>query len=201
MKKIVLATNNAHKAKEIENILRDLNVEIVLKSEVGLKDWDVEETGDTLEENALIKARSFKESLGEIDAFVLADDTGLFVEKLNGEPGVYSARYAGAEHDDEANNKLLLKNMKDFSGEERRAEFRTIMALIDSNGREYLATGDCKGKILESPRGANGFGYDPLFVPENYEESFAELSDEIKNKISHRYNASISLYEILKGIL
>ena len=201
MKKIVLATNNAHKAKEIENILRDLNVEIVLKSEVGLKDWDVEETGDTLEENALIKARSFKESLGEIDAFVLADDTGLFVEKLNGEPGVYSARYAGVEHDDGANNKLLLKNMKDFSGEERRAEFRTIMALIDSNGREYLATGDCKGKILESPRGANGFGYDPLFVPENYEESFAELSDEIKNKISHRYNASISLYEILKGIL
>ena len=201
MKKIVLATNNAHKAKEIEDILGDLNVEIVLKSEVGLRDWDVEETGTTLEENAIIKARSFKESIGEIDAFVLADDTGLFVEKLNGEPGVHSARYAGVEHDDEANNKLLLRNMKDFSGEDRKAEFRTTMALIDSKGKEYLAEGKCKGMILESPRGENGFGYDPLFVPENYEESFAELSDDIKNKISHRYNASISLYEILKGIL
>ena len=172
-----------------------------MKSEVGLRDWDVEETGTTLEENAIIKARSFKESIGEIDAFVLADDTGLFVEKLNGEPGVHSARYAGVEHDDEANNKLLLRNMKDFSGEDRKAEFRTTMALIDSKGKEYLAEGKCKGMILESPRGENGFGYDPLFVPENYEESFAELSDDIKNKISHRYNASISLYEILKGIL
>lgn len=188
---LIMATNNEHKLREIRQILGD---EYTVKglAEIGCTE-DIPETADTLEGNALQKARYVHEHYG-VDCF--ADDTGLEVEALGGEPGVHSARYAdnGPGHDSEANiDKLLTK----LSGiENRKARFRTIVALI-LNGETHLFEGEVRGTILNERQGKGGFGYDPVFMPEGFEQSFAQLGDE-KNVISHRARAVAKLTAFLK---
>lgn len=182
MKKLVFATNNAHKLEEIRAILGD-KVEILSLNDIHCH-ADIPETADTLEGNAALKAAYIYEHYG-LDCF--ADDTGLEVEALNGAPGIYSARYAGGEgHDSEANMKKLLREME--GKENRRAQFRTAICLIE-RGKETLFEGIVKGEIIREKRGGSGFGYDPVFVPEGYTETFAEMGSEEKNKISHRVRA------------
>lgn len=190
-RKLVFATNNAHKLEEISAILGD-KVEILSLKDIHCQ-VDIPETADTLEGNSLLKAQYICEHYG-MDCF--ADDTGLEVEALNGAPGVYSARYAGGEgHDSEANMKRLLKELEEK--ENRKARFRTVIALI-LNGEVHQFEGTVEGHILREKRGSSGFGYDPVFVPEGYTESFAELGEEIKNQISHRARAVQKLAEFLK---
>lgn len=190
--KIVFATNNQHKLREVQQLLGE-EFEVLTPHECGIE-GEMPEEQPTLEGNALQKARYIFGRTG-IDCF--ADDTGLEVEALGGEPGVRSARYASDEgHDDEANKRLLLKNME---GEEnRRAQFRTAMALI-VGGEEHLFEGIVRGEILLSEQGEGGFGYDPLFRPEGYSCSFAEMPPEEKNAISHRGRAIAKLVAWLKA--
>ena len=191
MKKIVFATNNRHKLDEVEAILGH-KFELISLKEVGCHE-DIPETGETLEENALQKAR-YVYSHFHTDCF--ADDTGLEVEALNGAPGVYSARYAGGNgHDSEANMRKLLQELEGV--ENRKARFRTVFALI-VNGKEHLFEGIVNGTIIKVRRGTSGFGYDPVFVPNGYDKTFAELGDDIKNRISHRAVASDKLCKFLK---
>lgn len=197
MKKLVVATNNKNKLKEINAILNSLNIEALTKADVGQADFDVEETGTTLEANALLKAKSLKALIGD-EYVVIADDTGLFVDFINGEPGVHTARYAGVEHDDKANNEKLIKVLSDVPTEDRTAEFRTVIALVQDGHEDQVITGILKGKIAEFERGDNGFGYDPVFIPESHDETFAELGTDYKNSISHRHNALEKLYNELK---
>lgn len=189
--KLVFATNNQHKLDEVRKVVTG-DFEIVSLSEIDCHD-DIPETADTLEGNALQKARYIKEHFG-YDCF--ADDTGLEVEALNNAPGIYSARYAGPGHDSEANMNKLLQEMKDK--ENRKAQFRTAIALI-LNGKEYLFEGIVRGSIITEKRGNSGFGYDPIFVPENCTETFAELGNDIKNQISHRAEAVKKLIEFLSN--
>ena len=189
MKKIVFATNNEHKLKEIREILGD-RFEIVSLKDIGC-DVDIPETGNTLEENAHQKAEYIFDHY-HLDCF--ADDTGLEVEALNGAPGVHSARYAeGTDHNSEANMAKLLKELE--GKENRKARFRTVISLIQMEGdnprcsREYRFEGIVEGKIAEEKSGNAGFGYDPIFIPEGFDKSFADLGEEIKNSISHRARA------------
>jgi XTP/dITP diphosphohydrolase len=185
MKTIVFATNNAHKLEEVRAIISD-EVKIVGLPDIGCRD-DIPETAGTLEGNALQKARYVKEHFG-YDCF--ADDTGLEVAALNGEPGVHSARYAGNGHDSNANMEKLLRALE---GEpDRKARFRTVIALI-MNGQELFFEGIVNGQITEDRRGEYGFGYDPVFMPDGADETFAELGMGIKNKISHRAIATCKL--------
>lgn len=188
--KLVFATNNKHKLQEVRDIVGD-RVEVLSLGDIDCHD-DIPETADTLQGNALIKARHIYEKYG-YNCF--ADDTGLEVEALGGEPGVYSARYAGEECDSEANMLKLLQNLTGKNN--RNAQFRTVIALI-IDGEEKLFNGIVKGKILNEKRGDSGFGYDPIFIPEGYTESFAQMSGEMKNSISHRYRATKQLSDYLK---
>lgn len=188
-KKFVFATNNAHKLEEVSAILGE-KVELLSLKDIGCHD-DIPETADTLEGNALLKAQYIAEKY-HVDCF--ADDTGLEVEALGGAPGVYSARYAGDGHDSEANMKKLLKDMEGV--ENRKAQFRTAFALI-IDGKEHLFEGIVKGEIITVRRGTSGFGYDPIFVPEGYTQTFAEMGNELKNKISHRAVATEKLCKFL----
>ena len=190
-KKLVVATNNAHKLEEIAAILGD-EMELLSLKDINCH-ADIPETADTLEGNARQKAMYIYENYG-MDCF--ADDTGLEVDALNGAPGVFSARYAGDGHDSEANMQKLLKELK--GNEIRKAQFRTAICLI-MEGKEYLFEGIVKGEIIEEKRGGAGFGYDPIFVPEGYEQTFAELGNDIKNTISHRARAVEKLCKFLKG--
>lgn len=195
---IILSTGNTHKVQEIKDILKDLNLNILSKDDVGLKEFDVEEDGDTLEENAIKKAKCLSE---KVDGIVIADDTGLFVDKLNGEPGVYSSRYAGEHVTYEDNNRKLLANLEGVPLNERTAVFRTVIAIVTEDKRVMTVYGECKGKIGFQLRGDTGFGYDPLFIVDGYEKTFAELGEEIKNRISHRAKALEELKKKLKDIL
>ena len=189
--KIVVATNNAHKLKEIAAILGQEIEWLSLKDIQCFA--DIPETADTLEGNARQKAMYIYENYG-MDCF--ADDTGLEVEALGGAPGVFSARYAGDGHDSEANMQKLLKELA--GKENRKAQFRTVICLI-RNGKEHLFEGIVKGEIIQEKRGGAGFGYDPIFVPEGYDLTFAELGDDVKNTISHRARAVEKLCQFLKG--
>ncbi|CDA94575.1 non-canonical purine NTP pyrophosphatase [Prevotella sp. CAG:1320] len=196
MKRIVFATNNQHKLQEIREILSP-EFEIVSLKEIGCHE-DIPETGNTLEENALQKARYISERY-HISCF--ADDTGLEVEALGGAPGVHSARYAeGTDHDSEANMAKLLRELE--GKENRQARFRTVIALIelgeDETENVHLFEGIVEGHISTERQGTEGFGYDPIFVPEGYEKSFAALGETIKNHISHRARAVKKLAEYLK---
>lgn len=187
--KLVFATNNAHKLEEVRAILGE-SYEVLSLKEIDFH-GDIPETAGTLEGNALQKAQFVKEHFG-LDCF--ADDTGLEVDALGGEPGVYSARYAGDAHDSEANMKKLLQKMaKKF---DRKARFRTVVALIQGE-ETHLFEGIINGSIIRKRRGNGGFGYDPIFVPEGYTETLAEIGDE-KNKISHRARAIAKLAEFLR---
>jgi XTP/dITP diphosphohydrolase len=190
-KKLVVATNNAHKLEEISAILGN-EMELLSLKDIHCN-ADIPETADTLEGNARQKAMYIHENYG-MDCF--ADDTGLEVEALNGAPGVFSARYAGDGHDSEANMQKLLKELK--GKENRKAQFRTAICLI-MEGKEYLFEGIVKGHIIEEKRGGAGFGYDPIFVPEGYDQTFAELGNDVKNTISHRARAVEKLCTFLKG--
>ena len=188
--KLVFATNNRHKLDEVRAIVGD-RVEVLSLNDIECHD-EIPETADTLQGNALIKARYIYDKYG-LNCF--ADDTGLEVEALGGEPGVYSARYAGEECSSEANMQKLLHNLTGKST--RNAQFRTVIALI-INGEEKLFNGIVKGSITEEKRGDSGFGYDPIFIPEGFSESFAQMSSEQKNSISHRYRATEQLSNYLK---
>lgn len=190
--KLVFATNNRHKLEEVRAILGN-KIEVLSLNDIDCHD-DIPETADTLEGNALIKARYIHEKFG-VDCF--ADDTGLEVEALNGEPGVYSARYAGEDCNPEANMYKLLQNL---TGENNRnAQFRTVIALI-IEGDEFLFDGIVRGRISEERMGSAGFGYDPIFVPDGYEESFAQMAAEQKNAISHRSRAASALNDYLETL-
>lgn len=189
--KIVFATNNAHKLAEVRAVLGE-GFELVTLREVGITE-DIPETGATLEENASQKARYVYERTG-LDCF--ADDTGLEVEALNGAPGVRSARYATDGHDFAANNRKLLDELQ---GEDnRRARFRTVISLI-RGGEEQRVEGIVRGSIALTEAGCGGFGYDPLFIPDGYDVTFAEMSANEKNSISHRGRAVAELVKVLNG--
>lgn len=189
MKKIVFATNNKHKLDEIRKISEG-KLEILSLNDINCR-TDIPETGTTLEENALIKARFVKDNFG-YDCF--ADDTGLEVKALDGAPGVYSARYAGEDCRAEDNIRKLLTNLEGIS--DRRAAFRTVIALLIGD-EQYFFEGAIRGKIIDEKRGESGFGYDPVFVPDGYKQTFAELGEDIKNTISHRAIATTKLIRFL----
>ena len=188
--KLVFATNNKHKLQEVRDIVGD-RVEVLSLADIDCHD-DIPETADTLQGNALIKARHIYEKYG-LDCF--ADDTGLEVEILDGDPGVYSARYAGEECDSEANMCKLLENLTGKTN--RNAQFRTVIALI-IKGEEMLFNGIVRGAIATEKKGDSGFGYDPIFVPEGHSESFAQMSSGMKNSMSHRFRATQQLGDYLK---
>lgn len=192
MQDIVFATNNQHKLEEIRRIVGG-KFRILSLKEIGCEE-DIPETADTLEGNALMKARFVKEHYG-YDCF--ADDTGLMVDALGGAPGVYSARYAGPGHDSAANMELLLKNLDGVT--ERSARFVTVIALI-LNGQEMTFEGRVEGEILTVPAGTSGFGYDPVFKPTESSVSFAEMSADAKNAISHRGRATAKLMTYLTSL-
>ena len=183
--KIILASNNKDKLREIRELLKNTFIEVISQSEAGC-DFEVEETGTTFEENAYLKAKAVYDATHET---VVADDSGLMVEALNGEPGVYSARYAPGGHDvpDTVKCEYLLSKMKDAHN--RTAKFRTSICCIFPDGEIIRTTGECHGKILTGLFGEGGFGYDPVFMPDGYDMSMAQLGPEVKNKISHRANA------------
>lgn len=187
MKKIVFATNNKHKLDEVRAVLNG-KFEVLGLTDIGCKE-DIPETAETLDGNALIKARFVYDNYG-FDCF--ADDTGLELEALNGEPGVYSARYGGVPHDARKNIEKLLLNLGD--NENRKAQFRTIICLIQGGEINYFE-GKVQGEISKDLKGSTGFGYDPIFVPLGYSQTFAQLGSEIKNNISHR---SLAVNELIK---
>ena len=189
MNTLVFATNNPNKAREIEEILEGAYRILTLK-DIDCQE-DIEETESTLEGNALLKARFVKEKYG-YDCF--SEDTGLEVNALNGAPGVHTARYAGENRNPEDNITLLLKNLENKA--DRSARFRTVIALI-MDGRETVLEGICPGQIAPAKRGFNGWGYDPVFIPDGYDQTFAELGPEIKNRISHRALATEKLRQFL----
>ena len=187
---LIFATHNHNKAREVQAAL-PVGFEVKTLDDIGFVD-EIPETGKTLEANALIKARALFEA-HHVDCF--ADDTGLEVEALDGEPGVYSARYAGESANAENNISKLLEALKDSSN--RKARFRTVFALILA-GNEYLFEGIVEGSITKEKKGASGFGYDPVFQPDGYIATFAEMSMEEKNAISHRAIALIKMAEFIK---
>jgi XTP/dITP diphosphohydrolase len=188
---LVFASNNLNKIKEIQSILKG-SIALLSLSDIGCHE-EIPETADTIEGNAILKANYVTEKYG-YDCF--ADDTGLEVTALDGAPGVYSARYAGEQKNADDNMNKLLEALKDQS--DRSAQFKTVIAL-NIKGRQHLFTGIAKGEITFDKTGNHGFGYDPVFLPENYTETFAELSSEIKNKISHRAKATQQLIDFLNS--
>ncbi|MFW6224076.1 MAG: RdgB/HAM1 family non-canonical purine NTP pyrophosphatase [Bacteroidota bacterium] len=196
MKEIIFATNNDHKLKEVRDIISntcsDCNVKILSLEEVRFK-VKIPETQNTLEGNAVQKARFIRNHTG-FDCF--ADDTGLEIEALNGEPGVYSARYAGEKASFADNVRKVLKKLNGIKN--RKARFRTVIAMA-SGDNDFIFEGIVEGTILDEPRGKGGFGYDPVFRPKNHIKSFGEMSDKQKNKISHRYHATASFVEWIKN--
>ena len=197
MKKLILASNNAKKLKELKAILSDMDVEILSQREAGCN-FEVEETGTTFAENAYLKAKAVFDATGEA---TVADDSGLMVDALNGEPGVYSARYAPGGHDASDKEKYMYLLSKLEGVTDRRAKFvSSICCLLPGvagetehiqvpDGTEIRTEGECRGQILTEPHGEGGFGYDPVFMPDGYSDSMAVLGSEVKNKISHRAHA------------
>lgn len=196
-RRIILSTGNVHKVNEIKGILKEMPFEVVSKDDLGYKDFDVVEDGTTLQENALKKAEELHKLTKGI---VIADDTGLYVDALDGEPGVYSARYSGENATNADNNMLLLKKLKDVPEEKRTAFFKTVIAVVLEDGSNLMADGICRGSIAFQERGKRGFGYDPLFVVEGTNRTFSEMKEEEKNKISHRAIALINLKDKLEAL-
>lgn len=181
--KLILASRNKGKIRECAFLLRESAFDVVGLDEAGME-GDIEETGSTLQENAAIKAESIFLVTGDA---VLAEDSGLFVEALDGAPGVYSARYAGTHGDDEANNALLLQNMRGIDN--RKARFEACLCYVDKTGKKYFFTGVLNGKLTTEARGTSGFGYDPIFIADGYDITNAQMEAEQKNAISHRAEA------------
>lgn len=194
METVIIASTNQGKLKEFKELMKGLSVEVK-----SLKDFpeigDIEENGASFAENAYIKAKAVFDATGCLS---IADDSGLEVDALDGAPGIYSARYAGEEKNDTANNEKLLSEMNVVSDENRGAQFHCAIVAIDQNGTRYDVEGIVRGHILRAPQGENGFGYDPLFYIEEFGRTTAELSMDEKNKISHRGKAVRQIVEILK---
>lgn len=188
MNQLILATHNNHKAREFQDILTQYSVKTL--ADLG-HDEEIEETATDLEGNSLLKAKTIFKRYGYV---VISDDSGLEVNALNGAPGVYSARYAGEPRNDQRNTEKLLYKLQGASN--RKAQFRTVITLM-SPGKSFQFEGIVSGTIAESPRGEAGFGYDPVFVPKGYQQTFAELPADLKNKISHRANAIEKLLHFL----
>lgn len=193
---VVAATQNRHKIEEIEAITGSYGFHILSRQEAGVPDFEIEEDGDTFEANSLKKALEIHRVCGQI---TIADDSGLMVDYLDGMPGVLSARFAGEDGNDQKNNEKLLSMLAGTSKEERNAKFVSVITMVFSEDKILVARGECKGHILYEGKGQNGFGYDPLFVPDGYEESFGQISAEVKNQISHRSRALAVLKELLDG--
>lgn len=196
MKQVVIATKNKGKAKDFEALFAPLGYEVVTMFDVA-PDMEIEETGTTFEENAVLKAETLSKALGTI---VIADDSGLAVDALDGAPGVYSARYAG-DHDDEANIVKVLENLKGLPEEKRTARFMCALAIAGPDLETTTVFGSCEGVILEGKRGTNGFGYDPIFFVPALDRAMAELTPEEKGAISHRGNAIRKLADLLPTLL
>ncbi len=195
MMKVVLASKNAHKLQEISKITEKFDMELVLESQVGV-DIDVEETGSTFEDNSFIKAEAVMKATG---LPALADDSGIAVDALNGEPGIYSARYGfDPSLDDWGRLELLLKNTEQVPDGSRQAQFVCVITLVTPEGQVIQARGEAHGELLRQPAGEGGFGYDPIFYYPPLGKSFAELSPEEKNQVSHRAQALKLFYEKLK---
>jgi XTP/dITP diphosphohydrolase len=194
MRKLIIASNNEGKCKEIKDILRDLPFCILSLKDIGLH-IQVEEDQHTFEGNATKKAFEIMKACGEI---ALADDSGLEVAALAGKPGVYSAMFAGNGATDEENYSKLLTLMKDIPTEQRKASFCCVIAVAYPDERIIYAKESCDGRIAFSPEGANGFGYDPIFIPDDYNMTFAQLGQEVKNQISHRGKALRKMEQLLK---
>ncbi len=193
--RIIAATNNNGKVKEIKSIFGELGLEVSSLQDEGF-DIEVEETGNTFEKNALIKARAVAMLTDDI---VMADDSGLCIDALDGRPGIYSARYAGENATDADKINKVLSEMEDKS--DRRASFMTAVAVVLPDGTELVTMGEVKGQILYEPVGENGFGYDPIFRSDELEKSFAQATDEEKNSVSHRGRALKAMYEKLEDII
>ena len=192
--KIIAATKNKGKMAELDAILKDYDIQLLSWDDAGLGDLEIDETGTTCEENSYIKAKAICDMTG---LAALADDTGLFVDALGGEPGINSARYAGEHGNDAANRAKLLEKLQGVPFEERTAKFVTVITVVYPDGRVLAARGECSGHITEEELGERGFGYDSLFVPEGHEETFAQLPAEYKNSLSHRHKALEKLTEII----
>jgi XTP/dITP diphosphohydrolase len=192
MTPIVLATRNRHKAAELEFFLRGLPVQVLTLNEIA-QDAELREDGATFHANAAQKASIVHAATGHL---ALADDSGLEVFYLNGRPGVFSARYAGPSATDEENNEKLLAQMRGVPPRRRHAQFRSVLALADGRTQEFTE-GSCPGRLAESPRGTNGFGYDPIFIPDGFDRTYAELTSEEKNRISHRSRAFAGMRHVL----
>ena len=193
--KVVLASKNRHKLEEISKITEKFDMELVLESELGV-DIDVEETGSTFEENSYLKAEAVMKATG---LPALADDSGIAVDALNGEPGIYSARYGFDESlDDRGRLNLLLKNTENVPDDKRQAKFVCVITLVTPQGQTIQARGEVHGMLLRAPAGENGFGYDPIFYYPPFGKSLAQVSPEEKNRVSHRANALKVFYEKLK---
>lgn len=197
MMKIIAATQNKHKIEEIEAITSRFGFEVISRKEAGVPDFEIEENGSTFEENSYLKAKAI---LDYTNKPTIADDSGLEVDYLNGEPGVFSARYAGVdgENADNANNAKLLEELKDVPVQNRKGRFVSVITLLFPDGRNISVRGTCEGYIATELMGDNGFGYDPLFIPDGYNQSYAQIGSDEKNKISHRANALEKLSEVLR---
>ena len=191
---IVAASRNRHKIEEIEAITKKFGMRIISRDEAGIPPVEIEEDGQTFEENSFKKASEIMKLCGQI---TLADDSGLMVDYLNGAPGVYSARFAGEDGKDAKNNEKLLKLMEGVPADKRTAKFVSVITMVYPDGTVLTARGECPGTILTAPAGDGGFGYDPLFVPEGYEKTFAQLTADEKNAISHRAVALVELERLL----
>lgn len=193
---IVAASKNKHKIEEIEAITKKYGMEVIPRDKAGVPDdLEIEEDGETFEENSLKKAKGILEACGQP---TIADDSGLMVDYLGGAPGVYSARFAGEDGNDEKNNEKLLFLLQDVPAAEKTAKFVSVITLVFPDGKTIVARGECPGRIIDTATGENGFGYDPLFVPNGYDKTFAQLTSEEKNSISHRAIALKELERQLK---
>lgn len=201
MKKLILASNNQKKIKELKELLSELPLNVLSLKDMNI-DIEVEEDGKTFEENSRKKAEEIYKYLkarGEKNFFVMADDSGLEVDALDGAPGIYSARYSGGHGNDEDNNKKLLKELDGVPEDKRGAQFTCQIALFDENGEYNTVKGIVRGRILEKLNGAGGFGYDPLFFYEPFGKTFAEAGSEEKNKVSHRGKALKEIKKVLEN--
>lgn len=197
MRRIIFATSNEGKMKEIQMILKDLNVEVVSLKEAGIS-VDIDENGSTFEENAAIKAKEIVKLTGDI---VLSDDSGLEVDYMNGAPGIYSARFLGEDTSYDVKNQYIIDQLKDAEGKQRSARFVCVIACALPEGEVYTRRGTMEGRIAFESAGSHGFGYDPIFYLPEYQCTAAELAPEEKNKISHRGKALNAMKEVLETIL
>ena len=194
MDKVILATQNEGNIREMRDIFPKFGMDVISRDEMGLPKDEIEETGTTFEENSYIKASSIAK---QCDGIVVADDSGIAVDCIGGKPGVYSARFAGEGCTPHDNNVKLLQLMDGIPTEERGARFVSVITLIYPDGTKFVARGECEGSMSEEMRGENGFGYDPIFIPKGYDQTFGEMPAELKNRISHRAKSLLKLEELI----